>query len=124
MNFKPDIVLFSSLSPKMAKQFFSCNWVPSRVTETQLAGYVSTGALASKNTIHWRVPGLESPPEPQDREVIVFVDHLSRGFTPPGSKFFRDVLASFQIRPQDIKPNSMSNICRSEEHTSELQSQN
>ena len=95
----------------MAKQFYACNWVPSRVTETQLAGYVSTGALASKNTIHWRVPGLESPPEPQDGEVIVFDAHLSRGFTPPGSKNFRDVLADFQIHPQDIGPNSISNIC-------------
>ena len=88
MSFNPDIVLFSSLSLEMAKQFCSCNWVPSRVTEAQLAGCVATGALANKDTIHWRVPGLEFPPEPQDGEVIVFVDHLSRGFTPPGSNFF------------------------------------
>ena len=79
----------------MAKQFYACNWVPSRVTEEQLTGYVVTGALASKETIHWRVPGLENPPEPQDGEVVVFTDHLNRGFSPPGSKFFRDVLASF-----------------------------
>ena len=111
MNFNPDTVLFSSLSPEMAKQFCSCNWVPSRVTEAQLAGCVATGALANKDTIHWRVPGPEFPPEPQDGEVIVFADHLSRGFTPPGSKFFRDVLADFQIHPQDIGPNSISNIC-------------
>ena len=111
MNFKPDIVHFSSLSPEMAKQFCSCNWVPSRVTEAQLAGCVATSALANKDTIHWRVPGPEFPPEPQDGEVIVFADHLIRGFTPPGSKNFRDVLADFQIHPQDIGPNSISNIC-------------
>ena len=40
----------------------------------------------------------------------MFVGHLSRGFKPPRSKFFRDVLASFQIHPQDIGPNSVSNI--------------
>ena len=95
----------------MAKSFYACNWAPSRVTEAQLDGCVATGALASKETIHWRVPGPENPPEPQDGEVIVFVDHLSRGFSPPGSKFFWDVLANFQIRPQDIGPNSISNIC-------------
>ena len=39
----------------MAKQFSSCNWVPSRITETQLNGYVLTGALAKKEVIHWRV---------------------------------------------------------------------
>ena len=41
----------------------------------------------------------------------MFVDHLGRGFSPPGSKNFHDVLASFQLHPQDIGPNSMSNIC-------------
>ena len=70
----------------MAKQFFSCNWAPSRVTEEQLTGYVVTSALASKETIHWSVPGLENPLEPHDGEVVVFTDHLNRGFSPPGSK--------------------------------------
>ena len=57
------------------------------------------------------VPGPECPPEAQDGEEVVFMQHLDRGFSPPGSKFFRDVLASFQLHPQDIGPNSMSNIC-------------
>ena len=96
---------------KMTKQFAACNWVPSRITETQINEYVTTGALASKNVLHWRVPGPECPPEPQDGEVIVFLQHLARGFSPPGSKNFRDVLARLQLHPQDIGPNSVSNIC-------------
>ena len=44
-------------------------------------------------------------------EVVVFVDHLARGFKPPGSKFYRDVLADFQLRPQDTGPNSVTNMC-------------
>ena len=95
----------------MTKQFAACNWVPSRITETQLNGYVLTGDLANKDVLHWRVPSPECPPEPQNGEVIVFMQHLDRGFSPPGSKFFRDVLASFQLHPQDIGPNSVSNIC-------------
>ena len=95
----------------MAKQFSSCNWAPSRVTEEQLTGYVLTGALAKKETIHWRVPGTENPPQPQDGELVVFVHHLDRGFSPPRSKNFHDVLVSFQLHPQDIGPNSVSNIC-------------
>ena len=71
---------------KMTKQFSACNWVPSRITETQINEYVTTGALASKNVLHWRVPGPECPPEPQDGEVIVFLQHLAQGFSPPGSK--------------------------------------
>ena len=69
----------------MAKQFSSCHWVPSRIIEEQLTGYVVTGALANE-VIHWRVPGTENPPEPQDGEVVVFMQHLDRGFSPPGSK--------------------------------------
>ena len=69
------------------------------------------GALAKKDVIHWRVPGSENPPTPKDGEVLVFADHLGRGFSPPGLKNFRDVLANFQLRPQDIGPNSVTNIC-------------
>ena len=95
----------------MAKQFSACNWVPSWVTEEQLTGYVLTGALAKQEIIHWRALGTENPHEPQDGEVVVFVHHLDRGFSPPRSKNFRDVLASFQLHPQDIGLNSVSNLC-------------
>ena len=71
----------------MAKQVYECNWVPSRVTEAQLDDLVLIGALGSKDTIHWRDPGKECPPTPQEGEVVVFVAHLAPGFNPPGSKF-------------------------------------
>ena len=63
-------------------------WIPSKVIEETLSDYVSMGVLAAKEVIHWRVPSHECPPEPQEGEVIVFTDHLLRGFSPPGSKFF------------------------------------
>ena len=72
-------------SIEMAKQVYECNWVPSRVTEEQLDRCVATGALAKKEVIHLRAPGPENPPERKDREVVVFIDHLGRGFSPPGS---------------------------------------
>ena len=109
MNCKPTFLPIFSLA--MDKQFYSCNWVPSRVTEEQLNGMVKIGTLPKKDEIRWRVPGPENPPTPKQGEVVVFVDHIGRGFKPPGSKFFRDVLASFQHHPQDIGPNSVSNIC-------------
>ena len=71
----------------------------------------SNGRLSQKNVIHWRVPGTETPPEPKEGEAIVFTDHLLRGFTRPVSKFFRDVLHLFKLHPQDIGPNSVSDIC-------------
>ena len=110
MSFKPASIFSNSLF-EMAKQFYACNWVPSRVTQEQLDGCVRTGVLPKQSEIHWRIPGPENPPTQKDGEVVIFVDHMNRGFKPSGSKFFRDVLASFQIHPQDIGPNSVSNIC-------------
>ena len=52
----------------------------------------------------------EERPNLRDGEVIVFTDQLNRGFSPPGSKFFREVLQFFKLHPQDIGPNSISNI--------------
>ena len=60
----------------------------------------------------YRAPDLdEERPRPKDGEVIIFTDHMNRGFSPPDSKFFRDVLHFFKLRPQDIGYNSISNIC-------------
>ena len=95
----------------VAKQFVACNWVPSRITEDDLEKMASIGGLGPKEVLHWRAPGKECPPQPKEGEVIVFFDHLARGFNPPGSKKFHDVLADFQLHPQDIGPNSISNIC-------------
>ena len=55
----------------------------------------------------------EERPNPKDGEVIVFTDHMNRGFSPPSSKFFREVLHFFKLHPQDLGPNSnsISNIC-------------
>jgi hypothetical protein len=95
----------------MTKTITSCNWVVSTVTEETLNEYVKEGILAAKNVIHWRAPGREAIPAPKEGEVIVFADHMLRGFSPPGSKKFRDMLHFFQLHPQDIGPNSVSNIC-------------
>ena len=51
-------------------------WIPSKVTKETLNDYVSMGVLAAKEVIHWRVPGPECPPEPQEGEVIVFMQPL------------------------------------------------
>ena len=95
----------------MTKTVTSCNWVTSRVTEQALDENVQVGVLAAKNVIHWRALGVETIPEPKEGEVVVFTDHMLRGFTPPGSRNFCDVLHFLQLHPQDIGPNSVTNIC-------------
>ena len=88
------------------------NWVPSFVTEERLKEFFIVVFLPSKNVMSYHAPDPEEErPNPKDGEVIIFTDHMNRGFSPPDSKFFREVLNFFDLRPQDIGPNSVSNIC-------------
>ena len=89
-----------------------CNWVPSIVTEDNLKEFFTIGFLPGENVMSYRAPDPDEEwPNPKDGEVIVFSDHMNRGFSPPGSKFFRNVLHFFKLHPQDLGPNSISNIC-------------
>ena len=100
------------MPPKAPKASITCNWMRSNVTSETLADFVKSGYLPKKESISYRAPDpSEERPQPKDGEVVIFADHMSRGFAPPGSKFFRDVLNFFDLRPQDIGPNSVSNIC-------------
>ena len=99
------------MPPKAPKAPITCNWVKSTVTDSILDGFVKSGHLPKKEILSYRAPDpSEEKPQPKDGEVVIFTDHMSRGFAPPGSKNFRDVLHFFDLRPQDIGPNSVSNI--------------
>ena len=89
----------------------SCNWVKSIVTDSTLNDFVKTGYLPKKEVMPYRAPNPdEEVPQAKEGEVIVFTDHMDWGFTPPGSMFFRDVLKFFDLHPQDIGPNFVSNM--------------
>src|SRR3990170_3187416 len=100
------------MSRPKSKEPHVCNWVASQVSDLVLQDYKDLGLLSEVETATCRVPMAECPPTPQDGEVVIFTDHLLRGFSPPGSKFFRDVLHFFNLHPQDIGPNSVSNLCQ------------
>ncbi|KAM3295640.1 hypothetical protein ACQJBY_038121 [Aegilops geniculata] len=100
------------MPPKAPKAPITCNWMRSNVTDETLADFMKSGYLPKKDVMSYRAPDpSEERPQPRDGEVVIFADHMSRGFAPPGSKFFRDVLNFFDLRPQDIGPNFVSNIC-------------
>ena len=88
------------------------NWAKSSMSELSLQALVDSGLLPAQDTIEWRAPEEEVYPQPEQNEVVIFAEHVSRGFCPPGSKFFRDVLHFFNIRPQDLAPNSIFNLCQ------------
>ena len=90
----------------------SCNWVKSIVTDSTLDDFVKTGYLPKKEVMSYCAPNpMEEIPQPKAGKVIVFTDHMNWGFSPPDSKFFKEVLHFFKLYPQDIGPNSISNIC-------------
>ena len=88
----------------------SGNWTGSTVSVAKLQDLVDSGDLQAQDIIHWRAPGNEVVPAPRDSEVIIFADHLNRGFKPPGSLFFRTLLAYYGLRPQDLAPNSILSL--------------
>lgn len=72
-------------APAPTKRTIHADWAKSQITELQLTELVTEGTLPPKDQISWRVPGEETRPEPQQGEVIMFADHISWGFRPPGS---------------------------------------
>ena len=72
----------------MSKAPTSCYWEASQVSELMLNEYVDMGVLPAKEIVHWWVPGPETIPQPGEGEVVIFTDHLLRGFSPPGSNKF------------------------------------
>ena len=70
------------------------------------------GTLPPKEVIEWRALAREVRPQPAEGEVVVFADHLERGFSPPGSKLFRDAFSFFNLHSQDLGPNSITNLCQ------------
>ena len=84
------------MPPKAPKAPITCNWMRSNVTDETLADFVKSGYLPKKDVMSYRAPDpSEERPQPRDGEVVIFADHMSRRFAPPGSKFFRDVLNFF-----------------------------
>ena len=72
------------MAPKAAKAPVTCNWVPSTVTKSKLAEFVKSGHLPKKEVMSYRAPHpFEEIPQPKDGEVVVFTDHMNRGFAPP-----------------------------------------
>ena len=89
-----------------------CDWLPTKVDDATLEKYVEAGLLDSKEIIGWRTAPGELIPNPGPGEVVIFTDYLERGFKPPGSKFFRDALHFLNLHPQDLGPNSITNLCQ------------
>ena len=74
------------MAPKETKAPVTCNWVPSTVTKSKLVEFVKSSHLPKKEVMSYHAPDpSEERPQPKEGEVIIFTDHMNRGFAPPGS---------------------------------------
>ena len=95
----------ASTSATASKNTISASWGGSTITARQPEGFQRAGLISSD--IAWRAPSDEVEPNPAPGEVIVFGEHLYRGFSPPGNLFFRQVLDFYKLRIHDLAPNSI-----------------
>ena len=92
------------------KHTISCNWEGSWVTEEHHTDLAAKGFLPPKESNVWRAPGDEDEPRPKPNELVMFVEHVDRGFSPLGSLFFRDLMRRLGLHLHDIGPNSMLQV--------------
>ena len=71
-----------------AQSSISANWGKSKATHLKLSDLEAAQLLRTQEEIHWRGARDEIRPQPDSGEVIVFTEHVTRGFRPPGSLFF------------------------------------
>ena len=65
------------------------SWAKSTVSEAVLQKFADSGELPKKEEISWHAAGDEIRPKPLEGEVVVLLDHVTRGLRPLGSCFFR-----------------------------------
>ena len=87
-----------------------CNWEGSWVDEDFLESLSARGLLPPKDQCEWRAAGEEVIPNPQPGEIVIFAEHVERGFKPPGSLFFRSLMQQLGLRFHDIGPNLMLQV--------------
>ena len=61
------------------------NWSKSIVSEAVLQKFEDSGELPKKKDIAWRAACDEIRPKPREGDVVVLLDHVTRGLRPPGS---------------------------------------
>ena len=62
----------------MTKTVTSCDWVTSIIIEEMLQEYVKIRFLPAKHILHSHAPNPdEVRPQPPDKEIIIFTDHMN-----------------------------------------------
>jgi hypothetical protein len=82
-------------------------WWKSNSTESSINDLVGLGVLHDKALRGWRASDLESFPDPQPGEIVVFKDFFKRGFGFPIHPFLQGLCLYYEIGICNLHPNSI-----------------
>ena len=89
---------------KSNSKTLEANWSGSHMTQLKLKRLEETRVLPPQSKIVWHALGKETRPKPQEGEVIVFADHITWGFRPPGSSFLWNSCLLMTYTPKILHP--------------------
>ncbi|KAE8786203.1 hypothetical protein D1007_39987 [Hordeum vulgare] len=82
-------------------------WLGSDVDEELIDALHHHRLLPPASQVSVRLPGSEASPAPVAGEVVVFAEHLYRGFGLPASSFFVEWLQFFGLQSHHLAPNAI-----------------
>ncbi|KAE8783369.1 hypothetical protein D1007_43136 [Hordeum vulgare] len=97
----------SSKRPSVQKAYSQGAWLGSDVGEGHIEALRHHRLLPPASQALVRLPGAETAPTPAVGEVVVFVEHLYRGFGLPASSSFAEWLQFFGLKPHHLAPNAI-----------------
>ncbi|KAI5008841.1 hypothetical protein ZWY2020_009889 [Hordeum vulgare] len=84
------------------------DFLPSTLTTDDLLELVEQGMIANKS---WRLPAEgETEPAPQDRERVLLLSHVYRGFSLPPDPFFRGITNHFGAQLHHFPRNAIAHL--------------
>jgi hypothetical protein len=82
-------------------------WWKSKFTESTINDLVGLGVLHDKALRGWRASNLESFPDPQPGEIVIFEDFFKRGFGVLIHPFLQGLCLYYEIGICILHPNSI-----------------
>ncbi|KAE8775699.1 hypothetical protein D1007_51764 [Hordeum vulgare] len=99
------VVMASGSSSK--KSSSNGTWLGSEICDDHIKVLHTRRMLPPATLVTVRIPEAESSPRPQEGEIVVFDEHLYRGFMLPASTFFSNWLTFFGQQPHHLAPNAI-----------------
>ncbi|KAI5022131.1 hypothetical protein ZWY2020_058861 [Hordeum vulgare] len=102
-----------AVAPARKQRTLPAGWIqgdflPSTVTEEDLLELVEHGMIVHKS---WRLPAEgETEPTPRERERVLLLSHVHRGFSLPPHPFFKGIMNHFGAQLHHFPLNAIAHL--------------